>query len=123
MEKKLLTNLKQKLEKEKEGIEKQLERFADKDKKLKDDWDTRFPKFNGNEAGGAALEQAADEVEEYANLLPVEYALELKLKNINLALKKIETGKYGICEKCKKPIPDKRLKAFPEASACAKCKN
>lgn len=113
--------LKEKLEKEKENIEKQLEKFATKDKKLRDDWDTRFPHFNGREAGGAALEQAADEVEEYSTLLPIEYSLESRLKNISLALKKIERGKFGICEKCGGKIPDERLRTFPEAKTCVKC--
>jgi len=117
----MIEELKKKLEKEKGNIEKQLEKFAAKDKKLKDDWDTRFPRFDGQTAGGAALEQAADEVEEYGNLLPVEYSLESRLKNINLALGKIKKGKYGICEKCGQKIPIKRLKAFPEAKTCIKC--
>ena len=49
MDKNLLIKLKQKLETEKENIEKQLGKFATKDKKLKDDWDTRFPRFNNKE--------------------------------------------------------------------------
>lgn len=113
--------LKKKLEREKENIEKQLKKFATKDEKLKGDWDTRFPLFNGRETGSSALEQSADEVEEYSALLPIEYSLELRLKNINLALEKIKTGKYGICEKCGKEISEKRLKAFPEARTCVKC--
>ena len=121
MKEELLQQLKQKLEKEKEAVEKELERFAKKDEKLKGDWDTRFPKWNGGEAGSAALEKAADEVEEYSTLLPIEYSLELRLKNINLALEKIEKGKYGICEKCGKEIPIARLKVSPEARFCLKC--
>lgn len=121
MDKKTIKELKEKLEKEKVQIEKQLETFATKDEKLEGDWDTRFPHWNGG-SGGAALERAADEVEEYTRLLPIEYNLELRLKNINLALKKITKGKYGICEKCKKQIPIKRLKVYPEARTCLKCK-
>ncbi|MDP1538662.1 MAG: TraR/DksA C4-type zinc finger protein, partial [bacterium] len=116
-----IEELKKKLEREKENIEKQLEKFAFKDKKLKGDWDTRFPRFNGGETGSAALEQAADEVEEYSTLLSIEHSLELRLKNINSALEKIKKGKYGICEKCGKEIPIERLKAFPEARTCTKC--
>ena len=121
MNKKLLKELKEKLEQERATIEEQLKRFAKKDEKLKGDWDTIFPKWNG-EAGGAFLEKAADEVEEYSTLLPLEYALELKLKNIDLALEKIKKGKYGICEKCGKEIDERRLKIYPEARFCLKCK-
>ena len=122
MDKKLLNELKEKLEKEKITIEEELKGFAKKDEKLKGDWDTRFPKWDGSEAGGAALEKAADEVEEYSALLPIEYNLELKLKNIDLALEKIKKGEYGTCEKCGKEISEKRLKVYPEARFCLKCK-
>lgn len=121
MNKKLLLQLKKELEKEKEKIENQLKSFAKKDEKLKGDWDTLFPKWNG-EAGGAGLEKAADEVEEYSTLLPIEYALETRLKNIDLALEKIKKGKYGICEKCNGKIDEKRLKVYPEARFCLKCR-
>jgi len=122
MNKKLLLELKEKLEKEKVTIEEQLKRFAKKDEKLKGDWDTIFPRFDGGEAGSAALEKAADEVEEYSTLLPIEYSLELKLKNIDLALEKIKKGKYGICEECGKEIPEERLKVSPEFRFCLRCK-
>ena len=121
MKKNLLQKIKQELEKEKTAIEEQLKKFAKKDKKLPGDWDTVFPKYNGGESGGAALEKAADEVEEYSTLLPIEYSLELRLKNIDLALEKIKKGEYGICEKCRKEIPIARLKVSPEARFCLKC--
>ncbi|MDP2664216.1 MAG: TraR/DksA C4-type zinc finger protein [bacterium] len=113
--------IKNKLEKEKRDIEKQLEKFATKDGKLKGDWDTRFPRFNGNETGDASLEQAADEVEEYTTLLPIEHSLEMRLKDISSALEKIKNGKYGVCEKCGGKIKAERLEAYPEAKNCSKC--
>ena len=121
MNKKILQQLKEKLEKEKEIVKKQLQSFAKEDKKLKGDWDTRFPRLD-EETGGSNLEKAADEVEEYGALLPIEFSLENKLKDINSALEKIKKGKYGICEKCKKSISLERLKAFPTAKTCKKCK-
>jgi len=119
--KKTLEKIKLELEKEKKSLEEELKKFAEKDKKLEGDWDTRFPHFNGGEVGSAALEKAADEIEEYSTLLPIEYALETRLRNINLALKKIKKGRYGICEKCKKEIEIERLKVYPEARTCLKC--
>jgi len=121
MNKKLLQELKENLEKKKKELEKILQSFAQKDKKLPHDWDTRFPVWNG-ETGSAALERAADQVEEYSTLLSIEHNLEIKLKNVNLALKKIEKGKYGICEKCQKSIDVERLKISPETRFCKKCK-
>jgi len=120
MNQKLLKELKEKIEKERVNLEKELEKFAKKDEKLKGDWDTRFPRWDGD-SGSSALERAADEVEEYSALLPVEYNLELRLKNINLALEKIKKGEYGVCESCGKKIDEKRLKVHPEARFCVKC--
>ena len=116
MDKDFLKKLKEKLEKEKETIEKELEVFAKRDPKLKGDWDSLYPRFDGG-----ALEEAADEVEEYSTRLPLEFALELKVRDINLALEKIKKGKYGKCEKCGQPISQDRLEIFPEARTCNKC--
>jgi DnaK suppressor protein len=120
MTKKLLKELKEKLEKEKSSLEEELQKFAKKDPDLKDDWDAKFPSFDG-EFGGAALEIGADEVEEYDARLPVEYSLEIRLRDVNMALEKIKKGKYGKCENCKKNIDEKRLKIYPAARLCLKC--
>lgn len=113
-----IKELKEKLTKEKAGIEEELKKFASKDEKPKGDWDTKFPNFDSNAAGGSALETEADEVEEYERRLPIEHSLELKLTDINSALGKIEKGNYGICEKCGKEIEEERLKTIPEAKFC-----
>ena len=120
MDKNILETLKEKLEKEKSNIEKNLQTFAKKDDSLADNWNTKFPTV-GEEYGSSSLEKSADEVEEYSTLLPIEHSLELKLKDINIALKKMENGKYGICEKCRKEIPAERLTAVPEAKTCTNC--
>ncbi len=41
--------------------------------------------------------------------------LELRLKDVNNALKQLEDRTYGICEVCQKEIPLERLKANPAA--------
>jgi RNA polymerase-binding transcription factor DksA len=117
MDKKLIEELKQKLEEQKKSIQKELESFAKKDDVPKGDWETRYPnRENGN------MEEEADEVQEYGNMLPVEHSLELKLKDVNSALEKIEKGGcYGICENCGKEIDEQRLLACPEAKTCLKC--
>lgn len=43
------------------------------------------------------------------------------LDAIEAALRKIETGAYGQCEGCAKPIPAPRLKAIPQARYCIQC--
>ena len=122
MNEKFLKKLEEKLEKSKKIIEAELNNFAKKDKKLKGDWDTKYPKANSG-TGSQALEDAADQVEEYATLLPIEYNLELRLQNVNLSLEKIKKGKYGKCEKCGKGIREERLEIYPEARHCSKCES
>lgn len=117
MKKNQLNEVKNRLEKEKEALEKELNGFAEKDKNMTGDWDSRFPNFNGGQ-----LEDAADEVEEYSTRLPIEHSLELKLRDVNLALKKIDENAYGVCETCKKEIDLERLEIYPEARFCTKCK-
>jgi len=121
MDKKELKKIKEKLENERGKIEKELEKFAKKDDKIEGDWDTKFPDWNkgGNNADN---EIGADEVEEYSKLLALEHMLELRLKNIGAALEKIKKNKYGFCEKCGKKISQERLKIYPEAVRCPKCK-
>jgi len=118
MEKELLSQFKKVLEKEKRVIEKELKGFAKKDIKLKGDYDTQFPNFGIHQS----QDEAAQELAIYESALPVEYTLELKLRDIEIALEKIKKGKYGICEKCKKPIGIERLKTKPEAKFCLSCK-
>ncbi|TSC75900.1 MAG: DnaK suppressor protein [Parcubacteria group bacterium Gr01-1014_30] len=120
MDKDFINRSKEKLEALKSTIEKELQVFATKDKNLKDDWDTKFPKFNGS-SGGQMMEDEAEEVTEYASRLPVEYSLETRLGNINAALEKIKKGRYGKCEKCGGDISQKRLQVIPEAKTCLKC--
>jgi len=45
-----------------------------------------------------------------------------KLINIDIALKKIEEGTYGICTECGDLIDEKRLMVKPFAIYCIKCR-
>lgn len=69
------------------------------------------------------LAEYASIVYEHENTLTVENILKDILKQIEFALKKIENGTYGICEVCKKPIGEERLKAIPYATMCVRCKS
>ena len=40
------------------------------------------------------------------------------LSKLDLALKKIDEGTFGVCETCEEPIGKKRLEARPETSLC-----
>lgn len=120
MDKKILGELKEKLEAEKNRLEDELKTFAKKDPKVKNNWDTKFPRF-GEEIHIDETENQ-EEVEEYLNLLPVEHRLELRLRDINNALERIENNTYGFCQSGgeKHVIELERLKVNPEAKFCLK---
>jgi len=42
---------------------------------------------------------------------------------IDVALEKIDEGKYGVCDKCGKTIPKARLEVIPWAALCVTCKS
>ncbi len=44
------------------------------------------------------------------------------MDKIELALRKIDEGSYGVCEECEDTIALKRLQARPEAPLCIQCK-
>jgi RNA polymerase-binding protein DksA len=58
------------------------------------------------------------EREKTASLIAV---LERKLSNIDAALRAIEKGQYGICERCGNPIETERLEVKPDATLCLNC--
>ncbi len=47
--------------------------------------------------------------------------LEVKLARVQAALRSIEKGKYGICERCGNEIPTERLDVRPDATLCVTC--
>lgn len=44
------------------------------------------------------------------------------LAKLDLALRKIDEGSFGVCVECGEPIAKKRLEARPETQLCIKCK-
>lgn len=44
------------------------------------------------------------------------------LSKLDLALRKLDEGTFGICERCEEPIGKKRLEARPETTLCIQCK-
>jgi DnaK suppressor protein len=114
-----LKKFKKMLTEKKGELEASLEDFAEKDPNVAGDWDSKYPKFGKDP--NVNLEEEADEVAAYVARLPVEHSFELRVQAIEEALKKIKSGTYGKCTKCKGNIPKKRLEAYPEAAFCLKC--
>jgi len=45
----------------------------------------------------------------------------IKYAQLEQALKRLESGTYGICSECAGPIPFERLLVFPETPSCGRC--
>jgi RNA polymerase-binding transcription factor DksA len=117
MEQKLIDELKENLELQKITVIKELKSFATEDPNLKHNWDAKYPNREDSDK-----DEKADDAQEYDNALALEHTLELKLKDVNMALEKIANGTYGICENCGKKISEERLQVCPEAKTCLNCK-
>lgn len=73
------------------------------------DFNATYPNYGSEEA------ENAQEFVQFEQNIRVEADLERDLQNVTDALKKIENGTYGVCEKTGEMIPRERLEAFPEA--------
>ena len=47
--------------------------------------------------------------------------LERRMQDIEHALRAIEKGQYGVCERCSNPIEPERLEVKPDAILCLNC--
>ncbi len=63
-----------------------------------------------------AVESENDEVLERVGGMALD-----EMRKIKQALAKIDSGTYGVCERCDKKIAPQRLKALPYATTCIKC--
>lgn len=116
MLKNFLKEIEEKLRKQKEELEVQLEKLGERSKRLHNGFQVEYPHFGEKE------DENADEVSAFSNRLSLGVNLEKSLEEVNLALEKIKQGKYGICEKCKGKIEKKRLLVLPTAKLCLTCK-
>ena len=58
---------------------------------------------------------------ERAQLTAVRDAARSRLADIELALERVDSGAYGVCEQCGQPIPAERLAVRPSARTCVGC--
>jgi RNA polymerase-binding protein DksA len=63
-----------------------------------------------------AIESENDEVLERVGGMALN-----EIEQIKTALRKIDDGTYGICDKCDEEIAPKRLEALPYATRCINC--
>ncbi len=106
--------LKQKLEEEKNLLEGELARLGIQDPKT-GDWGASL---HTETETISDMNDMGDRDEEFAVAANTLGELELRYKDILLALKKVEDGSYGICEISGEPIEEDRLMANPAARTC-----
>ena len=70
---------------------------------------------------GNHMADDATEVSEQAKTLALRGHLEAMLKEVDRAIVRAERGTYGICERCRNPISEERLKVIPSATLCIDC--
>jgi DnaK suppressor protein len=70
----------------------------------------------------ASIDEGDPDIYEREKNLALVQSLERKLESITHALRLVEAGTYGICERCGETIDPARLEALPDATLCLKCK-
>ena len=117
MDKKELQKLKKDMLAEKANIEKVLGEFTTENPVVKGDYKSHFHVADQSDTSDEKAHSVTDSEQERA----VEQNLELRLREINETIKKIDEDAYGVCEKCSSPIDVRRLKVLPVARFCVDC--
>jgi len=108
-------HFKEKLAEEEKVLEEELSHIGKVNPNNPKDWEATAPDLNLLKAD---KNEMSDNFEEFENRVAIEIELEDRLKDIKLALKKIEDGSYGKCETDGKDIEKARLEANPAARTC-----
>ena len=69
----------------------------------------------------AASDAEAQEQVGHEQVVALREQVGRRLIQLRKALTRVNLGKYGICEKCKKMIDTDRLMVMPEATLCTDC--
>jgi|YNPNPStandDraft_1061719.scaffolds.fasta_scaffold03021_5 RNA polymerase-binding protein DksA len=67
------------------------------------------------------MAEGASEVFEQAKSAGMKRSQELKLAEVEDALRRMDEGSYGICRRCGAAIDAARLRAMPTAALCLSC--
>jgi RNA polymerase-binding transcription factor DksA len=78
---------------------------------------------DGRHAGGLTpdFEEQATERENDDVLARLDTTIRGELRQIEETLDRIRRGRYGICDRCGRPIPASRLEILPYAARCVRC--
>ncbi len=106
---------KEKLESEKNLLEKELSSVGRVNPENPLDWEA---KASDLDTLSADENEVADTIEEYEENTAVLKQLETRYNEVKNALQNIESGTYGLCTICGKEIEEARLEANPAATTC-----
>ncbi|MCP4167543.1 MAG: hypothetical protein GY759_16860 [Chloroflexi bacterium] len=67
------------------------------------------------------VEEGDPDVVEREKSVALLATIEARLASVDDALKSIERGTYGICDRCGNDIPAERLEVKPDATLCVSC--
>ena len=112
MDQQTVDRLRERLEGERDELRRQLDDLGAR----RDAEGIEEPELNEGfaDAGQAAAERSS--------LLTLVRSLRDTLADVEAALRRMDTGTYGRCERCGEPIADERLEALPAARLCLRCK-
>lgn len=95
-------------------------RHALLDEKSQMEWERRQSEPPPTIGTGDSADQAAAFQEQFVTLQRKDQQA-IKIRLIDAALSRIETGEFGLCLECDEPIAPARLRAVPWASYCVAC--
>jgi DnaK suppressor protein len=109
-----------KFKKQQELLETERKRLNDELSQMQTNASTAEERREGSPFG--KREEEATETLELEKRLALENRIRQELAKVEHALEKIQSGTYGICDNCGKPIDPGRLEALPQAAVCMNCK-
>ncbi len=115
MEEEKISELKDKLEREKALLEEELSTVGERDIQNPDDWVAAPAEMDTSESDPS---EQADAYEAYGENVGILHNLEIRYKNVRSALTRMEEGTYGVCSVCGELIEKERLEANPAADTC-----
>ncbi len=77
---------------------------------------------NAAEFDQGSFADSGQATDEKTRVLSMAEGLIETLHEVDAALERMDSGKYGSCESCGNPIPEDRLDARPYARLCMTCK-
>ncbi len=105
------------IEKELEKVEAELKTVGRKNPDNPADWEPMPEKMDISPADD---NEVADNIEAYEENTGILKQLEIRFNELKNALKRIDEGRYGICEIGGEVIENDRLEANPAATTCKK---